>query len=262
VGIVAQPKGEPHLAYCLDDRLFWRNAEGQLQETKLGAEPVLAAIGPTGLALASESVVHRFETNGTAIDVFDLTELEGVQVLPGHGVSLLVAAPAHRLLCGDPAREIVIPEGATRAKFAAPFASGVGMCWIDLDQLYRWTEGRAPAALCRAGKATGMAVGPEGAVVVQVEDAVILAAPRSPSVRISSEIDTSSVRFSADGKQALAADEDGAVWFDLEAGTELKRWDGEFLPLGFAPGPYLLNGTSGAVVNAKGKVFVRLCPAG
>lgn len=249
------------LAFVLDDAAFFITYAGEMTEVDLQDEVESACFAPAGVAFTDGAVLWRFTANCTALDVDDMSELEAVRILPGWDVALALAAPAHLLLRLAPPAVLPLPEGATRARFAAPFSTGVGMVWVDLEQVYRLREGTLPAALGRAPKPLGLAVGPDGAFAIQLEKDTLLASPRGVAVRLGSVIDVESTRFSPDGLRALALDEDGAVLLDLSAGKEITRWDGDFLPLGFAPEPILLDGATGSIVTADGSVLIkRFCP--
>lgn len=250
------------LAFVLDSTPYFLTFAGDMTEIDLPDEVDAASFAPAGIALAGGDVLWRFAADGTALGVDDLTELEALRVLPGWDVTLAMAAPAHHLLQLSPAAELELPEGATRARHAAPFATGVGMVWVDLEQVYRLRHGSLPAALGRAPKAQGLAVGPDGAFVIQLEKDTLLAAPRGVGVRLGSVVDAESARFSADGLRAMALDEDGAVLLDLVNGKEIGRWDGDFMPIGFGPEPILLDGMAGAIVGGDGSVLIkRFCPS-
>ena len=256
IGIVGD-----HVVFVLEDRAFFRSPGGAMTDVALDDTVAAVAIGPNGVAMVCGELLGRYSSGGVAVDATDYAEMDWVRVAPGWDGVLGISAPGHQLVLVDPPRELPIPEGASRARFAAPFASGTGMVWIDLEQVYRLRGAGMPSALGRANKAQALVVGPDGALVVQLEKDTLLASPRGVAVRLGATIDADSTRFSPDGMRALALDEDGVVLLDLAAGKELSRWDGDYLPLGFAPEPVLLDGASGAIVRADGTPLVQsFCP--
>lgn len=180
-------------------------------------------------------------------------ERDPVATRPGADVGLVVAVPEHQLVRLVDGLPIPLPDGAIRARWIRPWARGPGACWVDLDVLYRL--GPKIAALGRAPSPEAIAVGPEGATVVTLPHGTVVAAPRSIAVDIEERFQAEGARFSPDGKQALAASEDGLVLVDLLDGRVLRRWTGDLAPVGFAPDPIRLDGRTGQVLGTDDRVL-------
>ncbi|MSQ01126.1 MAG: hypothetical protein EXR71_04415 [Myxococcales bacterium] len=170
-------------------------------------------------------------------------------VLPGADCVLVLSVPEHSLVRLADGVSVDIPDAATRARFVAPFATGVGLLWIDLEMLFRLTDGGIPQALGRVSGASALAVGPAGAALVSVAEDTVCAAPRSPPVRLGQGVQALTARFSPDGRRALVADEDGVLEVDLGEGKVLRRWDGPLTPVGYAPRAVRWNRSSGALLD-------------
>lgn len=256
IGVVGE-----QLVFVLSGTPYFLSFAGQMTEIEFPGEVDDASFGQGGVAFVSGSSLWRFGADGKAVGAYDLAGFDVGRVLPGWDAVVGIGAPEHCLVQLTPPTDIALPEGATRARYVAPFATGVGMVWVDLEQVYRMREGSLPAALGRAPKVQALAVGPDGCFVIQLEKDTLLAAPRGVAVRLGSVVDAESARFSPDGMRALALDEDGAVLVDLVHGKEIRRWDGDFMPIGFGPEPILLDGGAGAIVGADGSVLLaRFCP--
>lgn len=171
----------------------------------------------------------------------------------GRDVGLLVEVPEHRVFRLADARPIPIPDGAASARFVRPWARGHGLVWVSGDTLYRL--GERTAALGRAPGAEGIAAGPDGAVLVSLKADTVVAAPRGLAVRVGEHVEASTARFSPDGREVVAACEDGAVRIELATGKVVERWDGSLLPVGRLAGWVFLDATRGAVVDGGGAVL-------
>ena len=84
----------------------------------------------------------------------------------------------------------------------------------------------------------------------------MVAAPRGLTVRVGLPLASETARFSNDGLTVLAAFPDGVVWIDLTTGAVRKKWEGAYVPVGFAPGPVLWDGERGTLVDAAGAVLL------
>ncbi len=243
-----------HVGWVMADVLFVLDGDG-IAVVPLGDLPddVVGAGGRWSAALCDGVVrVEAKEAVGAVL----IDECEPVHVLPGVDCALAVAVPSHELLRTRDGARIPIPDAATRAKFAAPFLSGVGLCWIDLDVLYRLGESGQPNALGRASGAEAIAVGPRGSCLVQLATDTLVAPTRALAQKLGEKLDVSTARFAADGESALVADEDGVALLDLRANKVSRRWEGALTPVGFAPGPMLLDRDTGALVDAEGQVVL------
>lgn len=242
------------VGWVMADVLFVLDAEG-VTAVPLGDLPDdVAAAGGRWSAAIADGVV-RVEGQA-AVGAVLIDEYDPVHVLPGVDCALAVAAPSHELLRTRDGARVPIPDAATRAKFAAPFQVGVGLCWIDLEVLYRLGEGGLPNALGRAGGAEAIAVGPRGSCLVQLAGDTLVAPTRALAQKLGEKLDVATARFSIDGESALVADEDGVVLLDLRANKVSRRWDGALTPVGFAPAPLLLDRDLGALVDAGGHVIL------
>lgn len=193
--------------------------------------------------------------DGKFTALLSVDEGEPLAVLPGRDCAVVVAVPEHSLVRLADGACVKLPDAATRAPFLAPFGTGVGLAWIDLDRLYRLTDGGIPNGLGTATGAQAIVCGPEGATLVGLEADTICAAPKRLAVRLGAAVDVESARFSPDGLRALVGDEDGVLELDLVAGKELRRWDGSFLPVGYAPGPVRWDRAAGTLIDAEGNVL-------
>lgn len=243
-----------HVGWVMADVLFVLDGDG-VAAVPLGDLPddVAGANGRWSAALCDGVVrVEASEAVGAVL----IDEYDPVQVLPGVDCVLAVAVPSHELLRTRDGARVPIPDAATRAKFAAPFLTGVGLCWIDLDVLYRLGESGQPNALGRASGAEAIAVGPRGSCLVQLATDTLVAPTRALAQKLGERLDVSTARFAPDGESALVADEDGVALLDLRAKQVSRRWEGALTPVGFAPGPIMLDRDRGALVDADGHVIL------
>ncbi len=242
------------VGWVMADVLFLLDLDG-IAAVPLGDLPddVAAANGRWSAAL-SDGVV-RVEGE-EAVGAVLIDEYDPVHVLPGVDCALAVAVPSHELLRTRDGARVPIPDAATRAKFAAPFLTGVGLCWIDLEVLYRLGESGQPNALGRASGAEAIAVGPRGSCLVQLAADTLVAPTRALAQKLGEKLDVATARFALDGETALVADEDGVVLLDLRTNRVSRRWDGALTPVGFAPGPVLLDREACALVDADGHVIL------
>lgn len=199
------------------------------------------------VALGQGFVVVDPDTAALTAVVLD-EEADPVTTRPGAQVGLFVEVPEHRLVRVADGRTVPIPDGATVARWIRPWATGVGAVWVSGDVLYRL--GARVEAIGRAPGAAGIAVGPEGAVVVALGADAVVAAPRGLASRLGEHVDAASVRFSPDGAFAWAAGEEGAVRIDLAAARVVERRPGSLLPVG--EGPLFLDAARAAVVDGAG----------
>ena len=243
------------VGWVLRDVLFWFDGEavGSVQLPDLVEDVAAAAGGWT--ASTAFGAVRVDPSNGKFTALLTVDEGEPLTVLPGRDCAIVVAVPEHSLVRLADGGNVKLPDAATRAPLLAPFATGVGLVWIDLDRLYRFTEGGLPNGLGSAMGATSLACGPGGAALVGLDGDTICVAPRRLAVRLGSAIDVEGARFSPDGLCALAGDEEGVTEIDMSTGKELRRWDGSFVPVGYAPGPIRWDRDTGTLVDAEGVVI-------
>jgi hypothetical protein len=244
------------VGWVLGEHLTLARASTRIDCRFDAAIDAIAAAPDRWTIVAGTQVLGIDPASGAVLSALDVGDLDPVSIAVGRELALVRAAPVHHLLHLGQPTEIAIPDAATRARFAAPLATGEGLVWIDLDTIYRLHAGRVPSALGRAPKAEAIAVGPAGATLVQLPDDAVACAPGSLAVRLGQKVDASTARFSLDGATVLAATEDGAAWFDLATGKERESWEGNWLPVGFAPGPLLMD-DEGRIHRAGGRVLVR-----
>lgn len=241
--------------WAVRDVLFCLDAQG-VTTTLLPDDVSECAVTAAGCTFATAYGAVMVSPEGIVGRALSVDAGEPLGVLPGADCVLVLSVPEHSLvpLAGGPA--VPLPDAATRARFAAPFATGVGLVWLDLDYLYRMGADGRPHALGRAGGAAALAVGPFGATLVALEGDTICVAPGAPARRLGDPVDVEFARFSPDGLRALAADEDGLQEIDLRTGTTLRRWPGALTPVGYAPDATWLDGGTGNLTNADGRCLL------
>ncbi len=216
-------------------------------------DDVVGAAGRWTLA-SGDAAVRVVALQATSALVVD--EIDPLEVRPGVDCVLAVGVPSHVLSRLESDEPIPIPDAATRAKFAAPFATGVGLVWVDLEVIYRLAESGIPNALGRVPGAEALAVGPGGAALVQLADDTVLVPTRALAARLGDKLHVATARFSPDGEEALVADDEGVALVSLRLGKVSRRWDGALTPVGFAPGPVLLDRDTGRLVDGEGGVLL------
>lgn len=243
------------VGWVLRDVLFWFDGAG-VGSVRLPdlVEDVAASVGGWTASTAL-GAVRVDPSNGRFTALLSVDEGEPLAVLPGRDCAIVVAVPEHSLVRLADGSSVKLPDAATRAPLLAPFATGVGLVWIDLDRLYRLTDGGIPNGLGSAMGATSLSCGPDGAALVGLEGDTLCIAPRRLAVHLGSAIDVEGARFSPDGLRALAGDEDGVCEIDLSTGKELRRWDGSVVPVGYAPGPIRWDRDAGTLLDAEGIVI-------
>lgn len=243
-----------HVIWVQRDRLFVLKGHGvHLVELPDLVEDVTA--DPAGVVVALRAGFVRVDVaHARPVAVLLDDEADPVTTRPGLDVGLFVEVPSHRLLRLADGGALPLPDAATRARLIRPWARGEGAVWVDMDHLYRM--GRRTEALARAPKATGLAVGPDGALLLTLEGDTLVAAPRQPAVRLGHRSVADSARFSPDGAQVLVADEEGVLLVTLATGKVEREWHGAFAPVGWAPAPRLLDLDRGALVDADGAVLL------
>lgn len=219
------------LGWLLRDCLFLREGEDTIM-VKLPDWGNTVAAGPSAWVVSLDDGFVVVDPHAGEVTSALLDERDPVATLPGADVAIVVDIPVNRLLRLCDGKPIPLPDGALRARWLAPFEVGVGAAWIDGDTLYRLGPTRI-SALGRASGAEGLRVGPHGAVVVQLPDATLVAAPNGLAMRVEQRLLAASARFSADGLRAMLTGEEGVVLLDLGEGKVLRGWDGDLVPAGF-----------------------------
>ncbi len=241
--------------WTVRDALFLLDGDG-VRTTLLpdeGMESVVSAAGCTcGTAYGAVVVGQDGEVSRT----LTVDAGEPLGVLPGADCVLVLSVPSHSLVPLAGGAPLPLPDAATRARFAAPFAVGVGLVWLDLESLYRLGADGRPHALGRASGANALAVGPFGATLVALEDDTLCVAPGAPVRRLGEPVEVPYARFSPDGLRALAADDDGLQEIDLRTGRTLRRWPGPLTPVGYAPEATWIDGATGELRTADGRTLL------
>lgn len=240
------------VGWALRDRLFLlRDDHVAVVELPDLVEEI--APGPTRWTVALGAGFVRIDPVMARVEELLLDdEAAPVATRAGEALGLFVEVPEHRLLHLVDGRPLPLPDGAIRSRFVRPWQTGVGACWVDLDVILRM--GARVSVVGRAQRTEGLAVGPEGALLVRGASDTWVAAPKGLAVRVGRLLDADSARFSPDGASVLAAAADGVVWVDLATGEVRKSWPGSLAPVGFAPDPVLWDLDRGALTDATGAV--------
>jgi hypothetical protein len=170
-----------------------------------------------------------------------------VQVLPGTDELIAVCLPVNRRLRIDDGAERFLPDGALRSTWLRPWLDGGGAAWVDGEHVYR-VGGDVVRAIGRVVGVTHFHAGPGGAVIVEGRDLAAAAAPGKLLVTIAAEVEIEDARFAMDGERALAEDDEGAVEIELASGAVTRHWEGDLVPVGYAPGPVLWDVEAGRIV--------------
>ena len=241
--------------WAVNDVLFVLDGSG-VTTAQLPDEVATCAVSAAGCTFATRYGAMRVSADGTVGAALSVDQGEPLGVVPGADCVLVLSVPEHSLVPFTGTGAIPVPDAATRARFAAPFQTGVGMVWIDLDSLYRMGADQRPQGLGRASGALALTVGPSGALLVALDDDTLCAAPGAPAVRLGEPVDVESARFSPDGLRALFADEAGIQEIDLRTARTLRRWEGTLTPVGYAPSPTWLDEATGCLTSADGNVVL------
>ena len=237
------------IGWSVRDIVFWLDGDAVVSHQLPDfVDDVCASAGGWTCATAGGAVVVDPVTNVAGRSLV-VDEGAPLGVLPGADCVLVLSVPEHSLVRLADGVSIDIPDAATRARLVAPFATGVGLVWIDLEMCFRLTAGGIPQGLGRVPGATVLAVGPGGAALVSLAEDVVCAAPRRLPVRLGQAVHASTARFSPDGRRALVADDEGVLELDLGEGKVLRRWDGALTPVGYAPGPVRWDRATGALLD-------------
>lgn len=242
------------IGWALRDRLFL-HAGSSVDVVELPDEIEEVAASPHRWTLALGSGFVRVDPETARIEELLLDdEAEPLATHAGEELGLFVEVPEHRLLRLVDGRPLPLPDGALRARWIRPWATGIGAVWVDIDVIFRL--GSRVSVLGRAPAPEGIACGPEGSVLIGIKGDAVVAAPRGFAVLVGRPIDADSARFSPDGTTVLAACPEGVAWIDLVTGAVRKVWDGSLVPVGFAPGPILWDLDRGAVLDESGAVVL------
>jgi hypothetical protein len=242
------------VGWATRDRLFiLRDDAVQLVELPDLVEEVCPTGARWTVALGS-GFVRLDPATGRLEELLLDDEAEPLSTCAGADVGLFVEVPEHRLLRIQDGRALPLPAAALRARLIRPWSTGVGAVWVDDDIVVRL--GARVGVVGRAPGADTLACGPEGALIVATHDDTIVAAPGQLARTVGEPLDAASARFAPDGGSALVAGSSGVSWLDLTTGAVRQAWTGAFLPVGFAPGPVLLDQDRGALVRGDGSVIL------
>jgi hypothetical protein len=242
------------VGWALRDRLFLRTGDHvDVVELPDEIEEVCATPRRWTVALGN-GFVRVDPATATVQELLLDDEAEPLATHAGEELGLFIEVPEHRLLRLADGRPLPLPDAALRTRWIRPWATGIGAVWIDLDVVCRL--GARVSVVGRAPSTEGLAVGPEGSLLVAIKGDAVVAAPRGLTVRVGLPLASETARFSNDGLTVLAAFPDGVVWIDLTTGAVRKKWEGAYVPVGFAPGPVLWDGERGTLVDAAGAVLL------
>ncbi len=242
------------VGWALRDRLFLHNGD-HVDVVELPDEIEEVAAAPHRWTVALGSGFVRVDPATARIEELLLDdEAEPLATHAGEELGLFVEVPEHRLLRLVDGRPLPLPDGALRARWIRPWATGIGAVWVDLDVVFRL--GTRVSVVGRAPAPEGIACGPDGAVLIAIKGDAVVAAPRGLALRVGRPLDADSARFSPDGTSVLAACPEGVAWIDLATGAVRKVWDGSLAPVGFAPEPVLWDLDRGALLDASGAVVL------
>jgi hypothetical protein len=249
------------LGWVLRDALFVMDGT-EVMVVPLPAEVRDVAVSEDCWTVAlPNGVVGVDPSAGVITHVMVDEDADPVDVVPGADLVLFAETPSHRLVYRADGVPVSLPDAATRARHLRPWSVGRGACWVDFDTLYRMRDHSRVSALGRVSGAKALAVGPYGACLVETARGVIAAAPTGLTVSVAEELDVTTARFSPDGRQALAACEDGVVLVELLTGDVRRRWEGALAPVGFLPGAegpeaVVWEVASGRVVTSSGHLVL------
>jgi hypothetical protein len=145
---------------------------------------------------------------------------------------------------------VAAPMGAVRA---LPWPDGPGASWWEGRFLYRMhAPGQVAVAGILPGSITDGRIGPGGAALLSVGDALYGIAPGGLPVPLEVEAGLDDARLSA--TEALLHTHDGVGHFSLHDGTLLGEVAGECVPVGFAPEPLVFDESAGTVCSLDGDI--------
>ncbi len=178
-------------------------------------------------------------------------ESDPVGTRAGRDVGVFLEAPAHRALRMADGSELELPEGGSRSRWLTPWASGLGVTWVDGETVYRLAAGGKVAAVGRVRGTSEVVTGPGGASVIRGRAGSLLVGARGFGVD-GPLVDAA--RIADSGESAVASDAAGAVELRLADGQVLGRWPGRLDPVGFLGGEALVHDrATGTVRTVSGR---------
>ncbi|MFT5682641.1 MAG: hypothetical protein ACI8RZ_003563 [Myxococcota bacterium] len=147
------------------------------------------------------------------------------------------------------------PVDAPMGAFGAlPWPDGPGASWWEGRYLYRMAvPGQVAVAGILPGPITDGRIGPGGAAVLCVGDALYGVVPGGLPVLLEEEAGLDEARLSA--TEALLHTHDGVGRFSLADGSLLERAEGDCVPVGFAPEPLVYDEAEGTVATMGGDIL-------
>ncbi len=146
--------------------------------------------------------------------------------------------------------EVPAPLGAARA---LPWPDGPGASWWEGRFLYRMSApGQVAVAGILPGSITDGRIGPGGAALLSVGEALYAVAPGELPVPLEVEAGLDDARLSA--TEALLHTHGGVGHFSLRDGTLLDEVEGACVPVGFAPEPLIFDESDGTVRSLDGDI--------
>jgi hypothetical protein len=232
--------------------LWTRDAFGGLATLALpgGVEALLAA--PGSWTAFGEDVLWRGDP-ATGVGALLEVPLEVEEVRPGGDWLVLVGPDGAEVVAAPGAPPVpTLDRTAREASSLAPFAAGPGLLWVSEDRV--WTQGPrgVPRVLGHLPRVLGFVPGPHGSAAFLLPEGAAVLASGGALRRLRETLDFETVRFSPDGRRLLAAAPSGTVEVDLAEGRVDAAWDAALLPVGWAPGPILLDERTGTLVDASG----------
>jgi len=183
---------------------------------------------------------------------------DDAQLRPGLSWVVLANTEEHRLLAAPGASNPTgLPIGALRSAGLAPWANGEGALWTDENTVYRASAQTRPTPVGELRYPVEVLIpGPDGAAVVGSMDGWLALAPRGRLVLLDIDLDPESIRFSADGHQALAATPNGLTTITLATGTSNVLFAQNAWPAGFlADDPVYVDESRGLLQSTKGAIL-------
>lgn len=216
------------LGFVMRDRLFLVEG-GRARVVELPAEAHDVAVTPERWVVAHPdgfSVVDPAAAEVVALAFDD--DAEPLATWPGRDVVVFGGHPRSHAARLSDAFVLPLPDGARRSRWLRPFATGEGLVWVDGGRVYRLA--RRGEAVGAVGAVEGLAVGPEGALLVASADESWVAAAGRGLVEVPEPLGAEGARFV--GGEVWAPTPDGMVAVELRTGRVTRRWDGELTPAG------------------------------
>lgn len=230
------------LGWVVRDRLFLSPLREPERVVMVCLPDLIDAVAPgspesaggAGWVLAlGQGFVRLDPRTGEGLAVIFDDAVDPLQTRPGLDVGMFQEVPRPALVDIRDGTPLPLPDGALRSPWLRPWARGVGALWVDQETVYRM--GQRTSALARFSAVTGLAAGPDGALLVSRPGESLVGAPGRLPHRLDRELDTESAVFSPCGRWLLAADLEGLALVELEEGEVVGSWEGSLRPVGLLP---------------------------